>query len=120
MDFNLDKMYCGAIKRGDVVVCEIEKKEKIMVALQDDVLSAGLPTIVGAAVEPHKKGEEIFINEVLLKSNETGLDKDGVCMLHRLMTVDRRVVVSKKAELKKERVMDLLKALDITLGRFRD
>lgn len=120
MDFNLDKMYCGVIRRGDVVVCEIDKKEKIFVILQDDVLNATLPTVIGVAVEPHKTGAEVFVNEVLLKGNETGLGQEGICMLHRLHTVDRRLIVAKKAELKRERVRELLRALDVTLGRFRD
>jgi mRNA-degrading endonuclease toxin of MazEF toxin-antitoxin module len=120
MDFNLDKMYCGAVRRGDVMIFEAGKKEKIMVALQDDVLSAALPTIVGAEVEPFKKGEEVFLNEVLLRGDETGLGKDGICMLHRLVTVDRRMIVAKKGELNRKRLKDILRALDITLGRFRD
>ncbi|MBT4120922.1 MAG: type II toxin-antitoxin system PemK/MazF family toxin [Candidatus Magasanikbacteria bacterium] len=120
MDFDLDKMYCGKIRRGGIFLYEVEDKEKAIVILQDDVLNEGLPTIVGASIEPYKKDEKIFPNEVLLKKEETGLGKDGICMLHKIITVDRGVMISKKGELKTDKLQEIYKALDINLGRFRD
>lgn len=120
MDFNLDKMYCGKIRRGDIFLYEAGNKEKAMVVMQDNILNEGLPTVVGAMILPYKKGEEIFANEILLKKNETGLGKDGICMLHKIITVDRRLVISKKGELKAEKLQEIYKALDVNLGRFRD
>lgn len=120
MDFDLDKMYCGAIRRGDVVVFEKGKKDRIMVVLQDDVLNASLPTVLGAEIYPFKKGGEVFLNEVFLPGEETGLGKDGVCMLHKVLTVERSNIVLKKGELTQKRLKEIFKALDITFGRFRD
>lgn len=120
MAFDLDKMYCGAIRRGDIFVSESESREQIVIVLQEDILNQGLPTVICAVVEPYKKGEEVFANEVLLKKNETNLGKDGICMLHKILTVDRRSLIAKKGELKKEKLQEIYKALDVNLGRFRD
>ncbi len=120
MVHHLDNMYCAAIRRGDVVLCTENNKEKLYVVIQDDVLNQSLPTMVCVPIEEYKKGDKILINEVLLKKGETGLGKDGVCFLHKIMIVERVHVIAKKAELNKERVDELLGALDITLGRFRD
>jgi len=128
MNFDFDKMYCGKIRRGGIFLYEVKENpstgaqgvEKAVVILQDNILNEGLPTIVGASIEPYKKDEKIFPNEVLLKKEETGLGKDGICMLHKIITVDRRVMISKKGELKADKLQEIYKALDINLGRFRD
>lgn len=121
MDFDIDKMYCGAIKRGDIFLYEDEPKKILTaVVLQDNVLNDGLPTIVCALIVPYKKDEEVFANEVLLKKDEIGLGADGICMLHKVMTINRHNLVAKKGELKPERLQQIYQALDINCGRFRD
>ena len=113
-------MYCGSIRRGDVILCTEKNKERLYVVLQDDVLNQSLPTIVCVPVEKYKKGDDVFVNEILLKKGETGLGSDAICFLHKVMTIERIRVIAKKAELNSERVQELLTALDVTLGRFRD
>jgi len=120
MDFDLDKMYCGKIRRGDLFVYEIGEEEKLAVVLQDDILNEGLPTVVCATVLPYKTGEEVFPNEVILDKKTTGLDKDGICMLHKIITVDRRKMIAKKGELNEDKMQEIFQALEINLGRFRD
>ena len=119
--FDVDNMYCGAVKRGDIFLYEKNKGHELAaLVLQDNVLNDGLPTVVCAHIEPHKKGDEIFVNEVMLPKNENGLGKDGLCLLHKIMTVDRRLIVAKKGELNEARMKEVFHALDINLGRFRD
>lgn len=120
MDFDLDKMYCGKIRRGDLFVYEIDQEEKLAVVLQDDILNEGLPTVVCAGVLPYKNDEEVLPNEVMLDKKTTGLDKDGICMLHKIITVDRRKMIAKKGELNQEKMQEVFQALDIEMGRFRD
>ena len=120
MSFDLDKMYCGAISRGDVVICEADGKEKVMVVLQDNILNDELSTVVCAPIESVKKGEETLINEVMLKSSEAGLDSDGICMPHKVVTISKKICIEKKSNIGKEKVNEIFRALDITLGRFRD
>ena len=122
MSFDFDNMYCGAIRRGDIVLFSEEKRtrEHAAVIIQDDALNQGLPTVICAKVEPYKKCDDVFVNEVLLPKEETGLGKDGICMLHKLETIDRTHIVAKKAELSVERMKKVYEALDITFGRFRD
>lgn len=116
--FNADKMYCGAIRRGDIYLCAMGSREKAVLVLQDNVLNQVLPTIVCALVEPDDGSN--FVNEVRLKSKETGLGKNGICHLHKILSVDRRLVIAKKGEVSKEKMVEIFKALDVTLGRFRD
>ena len=119
-DFEIDNMYCGAINRGDVFLTNFNKSEQAVLVLQDDILNQSLPTVVCALIEPVRKNEEIFPNEVLLKKNETGLGKDSICFLHKIFTIGRHYIFAKKGELKSEKMQEIYKALDVNLGRFRD
>jgi mRNA-degrading endonuclease toxin of MazEF toxin-antitoxin module len=120
MKFNLDNMYCGAIRRGDVVLLEPEPGKEIPVlALQDDMLNQTLATVICAIIEPTARRAP-HVNEVILKADETGLGADGIVRTYDLVTVDRRHIVAKKAELPKARIHDIFSALDVTFGRFRD
>jgi len=118
--FDFDNMYCGAIKRGDIVLLEIAKEEEPYLILQDDILNNGLPTVICAKIIPYKNNTKIMVNEVLLVKEETGLGKDGVCLLHKVETIERGNIITKKGELKQETLQKIFKALDVTLGRFRE
>lgn len=119
--FDFENMYCGLIRRGDVFLCELQpKKEVPVVVLQDTVLNGGLSSVVCAMIEPTRSHQDIAINEVLLHKDETGLGKESVCITHMVKTIDRQKFISKKGEVKGETLQNIYKALDITLGRFRD
>lgn len=121
MEFDLDKMYCGKIKRGDIFLVDVGNgAERVVVVVQDDILNERLPTVVAVPIEPHRKGQHIFKNEVLLGEKETGLGQSGICMLHRIFTIDRTQLIAKKGEVSKEKLMDMYHALDVNLGKFRD
>lgn len=120
MQFDLDKMYCGHIKRGDIFVAHTGSQEKVLVIIQDNILNERLGTVVAVPLEPHRVGDTIFKNELYLKPADTNLGKPGVCRTHKLMIVDRRHLTAKKGELAPEKLQELYHALDITLGRFRD
>ena len=120
MGFDFDKMYCGIIRRGDVILHESAGKELPAVILQDSVLNESISTVVCAPIIPHKKNQQVFVNEILLGADETGLGKDGVCMPHKMLAVDRRNIVSTKAELPNEKLQIIYDAVDTTFGRFRD
>ncbi|MFH1789691.1 MAG: type II toxin-antitoxin system PemK/MazF family toxin [bacterium] len=125
MTFDSDNMYCGAIARGEIFLCAIDcdcgqKTEKAVVILQDNVLNESMPTVVCAVIEPHSVGDEVFANEIFLKKSETGLGKDAICMLHKIVTVDRPFIISQKGRLRDQKLMEIYKSLDVNLGRFRD
>jgi len=120
MPFDLDNMYCGAIKRGDIFLVVFSGKEQAVVVLQDSILNERLSTVVVVPIEPYKHGQTIFKNEVLLKAKETGFGEAGICMLHKIQPVSRQQMVAKKGEVAPEKLQDLYGALDINLGRFRD
>lgn len=118
MEFDIDKMYCGSIKRGDIFLSNLEKN-KYFVVLQDQVLNERLATVIVAPLEKHAS-DKVFKNEVLFLKKELGFDKEMICMLHKMQLLDRRQLVAKMGEVKKDKLVDLYKALDVTLGRFRD
>jgi len=120
MVFDFEKMYCGAIRRGDVFLCLHDKKELLVVVLQDHILNERLSTVVVAQILPHQAGDKIFKNEVFLKGTETGLGENGIGALHKIFTVDRRQMIAKKGELTKEKLQEVFEAMDINCGRFRD
>lgn len=116
----LDAMYCGAIKRGDIFLCSFSGSEKPVVVLQDSILNERLSTLLVVPIEAYKKGERVFKNEVMLEKAHTGFGGSGICMLHRLQMVRREQMIAKKGELDKNKLHELYSALDINLGRFRD
>ncbi len=116
----LDLMYCGAIKRGDIFLCSFTGEEKPVVVLQDSILNERLSTVLVVPIEQSKKGDRVFKNEVLLEKDLTGFGSVGICMLHRLQMVRREQMIAKKGELEKSKLHELYQALDVNLGRFRD
>lgn len=121
MKFDFDKMYCGAVRRGDIFLYEpVALKKETVVILQDNILNDGLPTAVCAFIKPYEKGDEVFANEVLIDKDELGVGVDGICMLHKIYTVPRELLVAKKGGLKVKTLNNIYRALDISLGRFRD
>jgi len=120
MSSDSDKMYCGTINRGDIFLYKNEDQEKMAVVLQDTVLNCGLPSVVCAPVDLEKKRDEVFANEVLLKKEDTNSDVEGICMLHKVVTIQRVNVFKKKGSLSKDKLNEIYFALDINLGRFRD
>lgn len=119
MQFDFDAMYYGAVKRGDIFLSLIENKKQLVVVLQDTVLNERLGTVAVIPIEPYKGGK-VFKNETLLKVDDTGLDKDGLCSLFKLLPISRTALLAKKGEVQQEKLTELYQALDINLGRFRD
>lgn len=118
--YNLDKMYCGAVKRGEIVLVSTDHNEKLMVVVQDNVLNERLATVLAIPLEPHHDGHPIFKNELPLKPSETSLGAPAVCLPRQIEAVDRRRILAKTGELQAERLHELYQILDINLGRFRD
>ncbi len=120
MFLDIDKMYCGVINRGDVFLCNYKKKEIAVVVLQDTILNSGLPSIVCTLIDFEKKEDEVFANEVLLKKEDTNSDIEGICMLHKIITIERVDVFKKKGSVNEKKLADIYRALDVNLGKFRD
>lgn len=79
-----------------------------------------MPTVICALVEFHDKFEKVLPNEIELDQGNIHNGKKGICMLHKIVTIDRRLIFEKLGELQTEVVNDVYKALDVNLGRFRD
>lgn len=121
-NFDLDKMYCAAIKRGEIFLVANHdlNEENLMIVVQDNVLNERLSTVLAIPVEPHHEAGAHFKNQLLLKPSETSLGVPAVCLPQKIEAVDRRRLLAKTGELAPDRLQDLFDILDINLGRFRD
>lgn len=118
--YDLDKMYCGAIKRGEIFLVQNEHEEKLVIVVQDNILNERLATVLAVPVEPHPEGHTVFKNELLLKPSETSLGRPAICSPHKIEVIDRRRVLAKTGELTPERRQELYEIIDVNFGRFRD
>jgi len=116
----IDKLYCGAIKQGDVLLCEHDGTQKHIVVLQDDLLNGSLPTVVGALLDLENERDENFANEVYLDEIDLWPQANGVCMMHKIVTVDRQTIFAKKGSLEPEKLKKVYQAMDVNMGKFRD
>lgn len=119
-DIDIDSVYCGAIKRGDIFLVKNHHHDQVVVVVQDDILNERLDTVLAIPVEPVKAGDVVFKNEIVLTKKETSFGKSGLCKPYRIMPVDRHYMASKRGELSKNRLLELLACIDVNLGRFRD
>lgn len=118
--FDLDKMYCGAIKRGEIFLVHSDDGEKLVVVVQDNVLNERLSTVLAIPIEPHVDHQTVFRNELALKAEETSLGRAAICKPRKISPIDRRYVLAKTGELTTERLQELYEVIDINFGRFRD
>lgn len=121
-NIDLDKVYCAAIKRGEIFLvdnCE-DGKQELMIIIQDNILNERLSSVLAVPVVPHKEGAPTYKNEMLLKPAETSLKKWALCLPHQLCAVDRHCLRAKTGELHPDRLQDLFEVMDINFGRFRD
>jgi len=120
MTFFADNMYCGALKRGDIVMYEIDGEQRPALVLQDDVLNGGLPSVVCARLTVQKPKSQPVVTEVAIHKTSSGLGKNTLCQLHHIHTIERHIIRAKKGEVGSEILQEIFDALDISLGRFRD
>ncbi|MDO8626422.1 MAG: type II toxin-antitoxin system PemK/MazF family toxin [Candidatus Magasanikbacteria bacterium] len=120
--FDLDRMYCAAIKRGEIflVANHDHSEENLMIIVQDNVLNERLSTVLAIPIAPHHEAGGHFKNQFLLKPSETSLGEPAVGLPQKIEAVDRRRLLAKTGELAPDRLRDLFDVLDINLGRFRD
>lgn len=120
MQFDLDAVYCGAIKRGDILLIRENDTEETVIVVQDTILNERLATVLVIPIEILKPRETVYKNEFALTKAETGLGKAGLCRPYHLRAVDRHHIYIKRGELSLPRFKELLSVVDINLGRFRD
>lgn len=118
--YDLDKIYCAAVKRGEIFLMAADHQERLMVIVQDNILNERLSSVLAIPLEPHHNGRPIFKNELLLKPSETSLGAPAVCLPHQIEAVDRHRILAKTGELAPERLQELYQIFDVNLGRFRD
>ena len=108
--------------RGDVYVCNFDptigseiKKTRPAVVLQNNVGNRHSAVTIVAAISS-QFGDELYPTEVFIEPPEGGLEKKCVVLLNQIRTVDKRRLTKKLGVLKRETMMRVDQALEISLG----
>ncbi|OGG72865.1 PemK family transcriptional regulator [Candidatus Kaiserbacteria bacterium RIFCSPLOWO2_01_FULL_53_17] len=108
--------------RGDVYVVNFDptigseiKKTRPAVVLQNNVGNRHSAVTIVAAISS-QFGDELYPTEVFIEPPEGGLEKKCVVLLNQIRTVDKRRLTKKLGVLKRETMMRVDQALEISLG----
>ncbi len=64
-----------------------------------------------------KQGRRIYPNEVLLKKEQSGLDKDSLVLCYQIRTIDKKRLIKKLGEIKNDDIRtEIIDALSFQLG----
>ena len=85
--------------------------------ISDDDVNAILPVINILPLTSLKQGRRIYPNEVLLKKEQSGLDKDSLVLCYQIRTVDKKRLIKKLGEVKNDDTQtEIIDALSFQLG----
>jgi mRNA interferase MazF len=85
--------------------------------ISDDDVNAILPVINILPLTSLKQGRRIYPNEVLLKKEISGLEKDSLVLCYQIRTIDKRRLIKKLGEVKNDDIRtEIIDALSFQLG----
>ena len=85
----------------DPTIGSEQGKTRPVLVISDDDVNAILPVINILPLTSLKQGRRIYPNEVLLKKEQSGLDKDSLVLCYQIRTVDKKRLIKKLGEVKK-------------------
>jgi mRNA interferase MazF len=112
-------------RRGEVwlvsfnptIGAEIRKTRPALV-LQNDITNRASPITIVAAITSQFE-ESIYPTEVLIKAPEAGLTIDSVALLNQIRSIDQRRLVRRLGVVRSATMMNVERALMISLGLVR-
>jgi mRNA interferase MazF len=96
---------------------EIRKTRPALV-LQNDITNRASPITIVAAITSQFE-ESIYPTEVLIKAPEAGLTIDSVALLNQIRSIDQRRLVRRLGVVRSATMMNVERALMISLGLVR-
>jgi mRNA interferase MazF len=99
------------------VGAEIRKTRPALI-LQNDIANRFSPITIVAAITS-QVDERLYPTEVLVRSPEGGLEKDGVVLLNQFRSIDRRRLLRRLGRLRPETMQHVERALLLSLGVVR-
>lgn len=115
-------------KRGEIYLVNFDpaigaeiKKTRPALILQNDIANRySSVTIVAAITSFPDKDGKTYPTEVFIGDSEGGLDNNSVALLNQIRTIDKGRLVKKLGVLKDKTMVQIDKAVQISLGLFRD
>ena len=76
-----------------------------------------MPLINILPITSYKQGRKIYLNEVYLKKEQSGLDKDSIVFCYQIRTIDKKRLIKKIGEFADDTVKsEIIDALSFQLG----
>lgn len=115
-------------KRGEIYLVNFDpaigaeiKKTRPALILQNDIANRySSVTIVAAITSFSDKDDKTYPTEVFIGDSEGGLNNNSVALLNQIRTIDKGRLVKKLGVLKDKTMAHIDKAIQISLGLFRD
>lgn len=105
------------VRAGNALVGSEQGKTRPVLIISSNETNAILPVINILPFTLLKQGRRIYPNEVLLKKEVSGLDKDSLVLCYQIRTVDKKRLIKKLGEVKSEDVRnEIIDALSFQLG----
>ena len=101
----------------DPVIGSEQGKTRPVLVISDDDINTILPVINILPITSFKQGRRVYPNEVLLKKEQSNLDKDSIVLCYQIRTVDKKRLIKKIGEIINDDVKsDIIDALSFQLG----
>ncbi len=101
----------------DPTIGSEQGKTRPVLVISSDETNAILPVINILPLTSLKQGRRIYPNEVLLKKEISGLDKDSLVLCYQIRTVDKKRLIKKLGEVKNDNTRtEIIDALSFQLG----
>jgi mRNA interferase MazF len=94
------------------------KKTRPALILQNDIANRASPITIVAAITSQFE-ERIYPTEVLIKAPEAGLTVDSVALLNQIRSIDQRWLVRRLGMVRPATMINVERALMISLGLVR-
>ncbi len=92
-------------------------KTRPVLVISDEEVNEILPVINILPITSFKQGRKIYPNEVYLKIEQSGLDKDSIVLCYQIRTIDKKRLIKKIGEVPDDSVRnEIIDALSFQLG----
>mgnify|MGYP001563512855 CR=1 FL=1 len=109
-------------RRGDVYLVNFDpaigseiKKTRPALVIQNNIANKHSPVVIVASISSFA-GDAFYPTEVVIELKEGGLDKRSLALMNQIKTIDKQRLISKLGSLKKETMLKVDSALEVSLG----
>lgn len=109
-------------RRGEVYLVSFDptrgaeiRKSRPALVIQNDIANRYSPVVIVAALTS-KFSEPIYPTEVLVRAPEGGLSSDSVVLLNQIRSLDKQRLIKRLGALRPDTMVQVERALQISLG----